>query len=291
MFIQQILHICSIMHHIPCLSSSLFESLGQQICTLLWPPICCLPGSKQHACTVLGCLQQYGPPYVRRLSIKYVDQARQRGLAWHAWAKTHNWGRCFCDLEQEPFIFALACRVYCEELDRSGSRRYILTTPSGLWHRYRQMSPANDKQPPHLYEIIRQDRPCHLYFGELVPHIRTHLTLQFSVSQATMVFIQHCPLTWMVCQAGHTNRQSLLDLIILVHTLDNTCESWSLRCKARFMFITQFIPSIQGVELIMSSMSQPFSNLLNLPETLLWSMCRVATWTAPRPWIDYLKAM
>ncbi|MEW5300383.1 MAG: hypothetical protein WDW36_003318 [Sanguina aurantia] len=68
------------------------------------------------------------------------------------------------DTDTAASSWAPHLRVYCEELDRTGSRRYILTTPSGLWLRYREMAHAPDQQPPHLYEIIRQERPCHLYF-------------------------------------------------------------------------------------------------------------------------------
>ena len=48
-------------------------------------------------------------------------------------------------------------------MERSGDgrRAFIVTTYAAFWARYEGMLP----QHRHYYEIIRQEAPCHLYFG------------------------------------------------------------------------------------------------------------------------------
>ena len=50
--------------------------------------------------------------------------------------------------------------MYAEETSEDGRRHFIATTPAKLWACYEQLRPAER----HHYEIIREGRPCHLYF-------------------------------------------------------------------------------------------------------------------------------
>lgn len=55
------------------------------------------------------------------------------------------------------------CSIFSVERERThGARGYVVTTQEELWRRYQDMLPAHR----HWYEIIREGRPCHLYFGE-----------------------------------------------------------------------------------------------------------------------------
>ena len=54
------------------------------------------------------------------------------------------------------------CRVFSVERGPEGKRSFIVTSYAKFWERYRDMLP----QHRHYYEIIRESRPCHLYFGE-----------------------------------------------------------------------------------------------------------------------------
>ena len=55
-----------------------------------------------------------------------------------------------------------ACRIFSVERGPEGKRSFIVTSYAKFWERYRDMLP----QHRHYYEIIRERRPCHLYFGE-----------------------------------------------------------------------------------------------------------------------------
>lgn len=48
------------------------------------------------------------------------------------------------------------------ELDETGKRKFLAASVDELWARYGDMLPRHR----HYYEIIREGRPCHLYFGE-----------------------------------------------------------------------------------------------------------------------------
>ena len=50
--------------------------------------------------------------------------------------------------------------IWAMEKDGSGSRSYIVATRHDFWRRYRTL-PAPHR---HFYELIRAERPCHLYF-------------------------------------------------------------------------------------------------------------------------------
>lgn len=76
-------------------------------------------------------------------------------------------------------VTPLGHRVFsCEISAASGARHYIVA-PSyeRFWHHYSRI--AADRR--HHYEIIREDSPCHLYFGaaplrcSAVHHIATPL--------------------------------------------------------------------------------------------------------------------
>jgi hypothetical protein len=58
------------------------------------------------------------------------------------------------------------CRVFAEETSADGRRKFIITTPSKMWAVYQQLKDSER----HYYEIIREGRPCHLYFGGCVLH-------------------------------------------------------------------------------------------------------------------------
>ena len=47
------------------------------------------------------------------------------------------------------------------ERGADGKRSFIVSTYAAFWARYQGMLP----QHRHYYEIIRQNWPCHLYFG------------------------------------------------------------------------------------------------------------------------------
>ena len=75
-------------------------------------------------------------------------------------------------------MHALSCRIFSVELGADGRRCFIVTTYAKFWQRYSGMLP----QHRHYYEIIRQDWPCHLYFGALLVKVAhacncIHLTL------------------------------------------------------------------------------------------------------------------
>lgn len=50
-------------------------------------------------------------------------------------------------------------RVFSVELSDTGKRRFLVTTYTEFWKRYKNMIPCHR----HYYEIIRQHWPCHLY--------------------------------------------------------------------------------------------------------------------------------
>ena len=50
--------------------------------------------------------------------------------------------------------------IWSLELDSSGRRSYMVASKSDFWRRYKQLPPTHR----HYYELIREGRPCHLYF-------------------------------------------------------------------------------------------------------------------------------
>ena len=47
-----------------------------------------------------------------------------------------------------------------EDPERGGVRRFVVSTYDEFWRRYKDL----DHEKRHHYEIIRADRPCHLYY-------------------------------------------------------------------------------------------------------------------------------
>ena len=76
----------------------------------------------------------------------------------------------------KPICNGNACRVFSVEKGPEGKRSFIVTSSAKFWERYSDMLP----QHRHFYEIIRERRPCHLYFGErlLIPFMTYPVTLQ-----------------------------------------------------------------------------------------------------------------
>ena len=58
------------------------------------------------------------------------------------------------------------------ERGADGKRSFLVTTYAAFWARYQGMLP----QHRHYYEIIRQNWPCHLYFGAS-PFVSPHRQL------------------------------------------------------------------------------------------------------------------
>jgi len=52
------------------------------------------------------------------------------------------------------------CRVFSVEM-HGGGRKYIASTYTEFWRRYSALPPGLR----HHYEIVRENAPCHLYFG------------------------------------------------------------------------------------------------------------------------------
>ena len=74
-----------------------------------------------------------------------------------------SWCRAHLSMQlPTPIRSVDACRVFSVEKGPEGKRSFIVTTYAKFWERYRNMLP----QHRHYYEIIRERRPCHLYFGE-----------------------------------------------------------------------------------------------------------------------------
>ncbi|GLI64982.1 hypothetical protein VaNZ11_008406, partial [Volvox africanus] len=71
----------------------------------------------------------------------------------------------FFDQQKEPWSQHL--RVFARELSGDGKRCFLVTTPAQLW-----VTDVESAKPGscHLYEIIKEGMPCHLYFDlEFVP--------------------------------------------------------------------------------------------------------------------------
>ena len=71
-------------------------------------------------------------------------------------------GRVLCSIAlQHLRTLNAAARSRAEEHGPSGRRRFVVCSYSELWRRYAAL-PTGAR---HVYEIIRQGHPCHLYFG------------------------------------------------------------------------------------------------------------------------------
>ncbi|KAI3426242.1 hypothetical protein D9Q98_008618 [Chlorella vulgaris] len=93
--------------------------------------------------------------------VQHRIQAAAEGAAPPAWHTFPTQQAAFDLADSEPGL-----EVYSVEQGPAGRRRFIATSRSEFWRRYRDMLP----QHRHLYEIIRQGAPCHLYFDlEFVP--------------------------------------------------------------------------------------------------------------------------
>lgn len=53
-------------------------------------------------------------------------------------------------------------RTFSLQMTLSGRRKFLVTSYAELWSRYALMPP----RCRHFYEIVRENKPCHLYFGE-----------------------------------------------------------------------------------------------------------------------------
>jgi len=53
-------------------------------------------------------------------------------------------------------------RIFSLQMTLSGRRKFLVTSYAELWSRYALMPP----RCRHFYEIVRENRPCHLYFGK-----------------------------------------------------------------------------------------------------------------------------
>ena len=79
------------------------------------------------------------------------------GRGWHFFSRQQAALECADSLPSE-----VQAQVWSVEHDEqfSGKRSYIVASRDAFWRRYRRMM-ARDR---HYYEIIRDSRPCHLYF-------------------------------------------------------------------------------------------------------------------------------
>lgn len=55
-----------------------------------------------------------------------------------------------------------AAQVWAYEIDQSGRRRFIVASTSSFWRWYRTV--LRRQAPLHVYEVIREGKPCRLYF-------------------------------------------------------------------------------------------------------------------------------
>lgn len=53
-------------------------------------------------------------------------------------------------------------RTFSLQMTLSGTRKFLITSYIELWSRYALMPP----RCRHFYEIVRENKPCHLYFGK-----------------------------------------------------------------------------------------------------------------------------
>lgn len=61
---------------------------------------------------------------------------------------------------RQPQIWHGNCRIFSFERGVKGTRQFMATTYDEFWARYRAVDLRR-----HHYEIIRELRPCNLYFG------------------------------------------------------------------------------------------------------------------------------
>lgn len=63
----------------------------------------------------------------------------------------------------QPANCNLVHRLFSEETGAKGKRVFIVTTHAEFWRRYQNIVPLHR----HMYEVICEGAPCHLYFGEV----------------------------------------------------------------------------------------------------------------------------
>ncbi len=128
-------------------------------------------GSECHpADAVSSCIPRFGltPPALapfrtfplQSAAFDYVDTQPMPLRSELRW-KTQRWNKGL-ELDLTPLPHPCA-RVFAEELSSTGKRRYLVTTAPKMWTVYGKDC---DPSARHHYEIIREGRPCHLYFGE-----------------------------------------------------------------------------------------------------------------------------
>lgn len=99
----------------------------------------------------------------RILSFLASIQRRLRGDTLEGdscWQEYPTQRAAFDFIDKEDPHNARSLHVFSRELTSDGKRRFIVASPNEFWRRYKAMPPGSR----HYYEIIRQGRPCHLYF-------------------------------------------------------------------------------------------------------------------------------
>ncbi|KAL4448454.1 hypothetical protein ABPG75_005673 [Micractinium tetrahymenae] len=84
-----------------------------------------------------------------------AEEAEGAARAAEVWEEFPTQQPAFDRADSEPGL-----DVFSVEVSTEGKRKFIATSRELFWKRYRDMLP----QHRHHYEIIRQGRPCHLYF-------------------------------------------------------------------------------------------------------------------------------
>ncbi|KAL4438218.1 hypothetical protein ABPG77_010579 [Micractinium sp. CCAP 211/92] len=84
-----------------------------------------------------------------------AEEAEGLERAAHVWEEFPTQQPAFERADSQPGL-----EVFSVEVNTEGKRRFIATSRELFWKRYCDMMPEHR----HYYEIIRQGRPCHLYF-------------------------------------------------------------------------------------------------------------------------------
>lgn len=100
------------------------------------------------------CVDMYVMDYMRRLKRKASLQ--QRDVMWRQF-HTQQEAFDFADQEDPDGEYL---RVFSQELESNGSRKFLVSSYVEFWRRYKDIP----QKFRHFYEIIRQGWPCHAYF-------------------------------------------------------------------------------------------------------------------------------
>lgn len=122
-----------------------------------------LPATSFYSTPGLGAVRKderqtrvdmYVMKYMQRL--KHKASLQQRDVLWRQF-HTQQDAFNFAD-EEDPQGEYL--RVFSQELESNGSRKFLVSSYVEFWRRYKDIP----QKFRHFYEIIREGRPCHAYF-------------------------------------------------------------------------------------------------------------------------------